>query len=379
MFGVSESLRELGHEIEFWGMSDQRNIVDDTFKSFATNVDYNHLNAFGKVHKSLSTIYSSENRRKIARMLDSFQPDIAHIHNYNFQLTPSILPELKKRGIRVVQTIHDSQMVCPWHRLYNFTSQEKCTKCVEGSFFNCIKDRCFNSSYGQSMIGAAESYFYHRLSYYNKYLDLVISPSSFLKQLVEKRIRVPIRVVPNFTDVAVEEVYTQKDYVLYFGRISEEKGILELQEIFKRLEQKLIFVGKGPLEGRIESGGSIEYVGPKYSDELVKYVSEAKYVIQPSKWFENCPMTVVESFACGTPVIASNHSGFLELIQDGSNGFLIDFTDQESAVKRLRQLFEKEDGNSMRERCLSSYKKNYSKSVHLNCIGRIYNELLNTN
>ena len=189
MFQLSKALKENAIDIEFWGMDDEMNIVDDTYHSFAKNISYQEPSFLKTISNTQRTLYSFENRKRISKILDHFQPDLVHLHNYNFQLTPSILPEIKKRGIKIVQTIHDSQMICPYHRLYNFQRDKICTKCVTGSFFNCINDKCFDDSFSKSIIGASESFFYHSMSYYEKYIDQFISPSIFLANLIKKRVK----------------------------------------------------------------------------------------------------------------------------------------------------------------------------------------------
>jgi len=383
MFQLSKALKAFDVEVKFWGMEDEGNTVNDFPGLEAETIDFQNQKLLNKLSSAIGTIYSKTNKSKIAKVLDSYKPDIVHIHNYNFQLTPSILPEIKKRGIKVVQTIHDSQMVCPYHRLYNFQRDEVCTKCVKGSFINCVKDRCFDGSVFKSAIGALESTFYHSFGYYNKYIDTYISPSYFLANLIENRVKKEIVVIPNFTQVKYNSSTEplQKDYYLYYGRISDEKGILELIQIFKETSLNLLIVGKGPLEEkvdeRIKNSPNIEYIGPKYGDDLFKIVKQAKFVIQSSKWFENCPMTIIESFSLGVPVIGSNHSGFKDLIQDEITGYLIDFNNKEDTVNRLKDI-DLKDVSELKKNVTRYYNDNLSESIHLEKIISVYKNTLNT-
>lgn len=374
MFELSNALINSGHKVEYWGMSDEKNIVEDIYDCFAENIEFSNLNGFNKVKKSLSTIYSFDNQKKISIVLDRFKPDIVHIHNYNFQLTPSILPEIKKRGVKIVYTAHDSQLVCPYHRLYNFQRDEICTKCVDGSFLNCVKDKCFDSSLMKSTIGAIESYLYHGLDYYNKYIDVVISPSQFLASFLSKQYEKKIEVVPNFIKKSTNIIQNKEDYILYFGRISNEKGILEILPFFEELKIPLLLIGSGPESNKIKESEYIQYIGPKYGDELFEYIVKAKYVIQPAKWYENCPMTVIESFAYGTPVIAPNHSGFVDLISDGNNGFLIDFS-SDNLKDKLRQIYEL-NTDKMQRNCNDTFDSRFTKEVHIPKIIDIYKRVL---
>lgn len=378
MFKLSEALSASGHTVKFWGMAHEKNIVDDEYNSFISQIDYNKISTLEKITSSISTIYSIESVKKINRFLDQWLPDIVHIHNYNFQITPSILKVFKSRNIKVVQTIHDSQMVCPYHRLYNFQRETTCTKCVTGSFSNCIKDRCFDNSVFKSVIGAAESYLYHGLDYYNKYIDHYISPSLFLKELVQKRVNKPIVVIPNFVDELLpdNELLSNKDsYYLYYGRVSKEKGIADIVTIFDSLNLPLYIVGNGDAVADIKESKYITYLGPKYGEELFSLIAKAKYVIQPSKWFENCPMTIIESFSLGIPVIGADHSGFLELISNDITGYRVDFTNKNKLQAELKKI----DTNynvKLRHQSIEFFDNNLSKNHHLKQLLSVYETVL---
>lgn len=384
MFQLSKALQKQGVEVKFWGMHDKDNIVTDFFGLEADNINYSNLGLVKKFNSVVDTIYSKANKLKIAKVLDTYKPDIVHLHNYNFQITPSILLEIKKRDIKIVQTIHDSQMVCPYHRLYNFQRNETCIKCVTGAFTNCIKDRCFDDSLFKSAVGAFESYFYHSKGYYEKYIDTYISPSKFLANLIKNRVKKNIDIVPNFTKTQLKnDTDKSKDYYLYYGRLSDEKGILELIEIFKETNLNLLIIGKGSLEKEVEvktkNNPKIDFIGPKYGINLFNIVKNAKYVVQPSKGFENCPMTIIESFSLGVPVIGANHSGFVDLIEDGKTGYLIDFSNKSKAVAKLLLINKQAMLNDMRLDVKKYYNKHLSEETHIKKVLAIYKSLLEKN
>lgn len=375
MFELSKALNSAGHEVRFWGMEDSRNIIDDTDKCFAEHADFGSMGSIEKIAKSFTTIYSRDNRQKIAHILDVFQPDIVHLHNYNFQLTPSILPEIKQRGIKIVYTAHDSQLVCPYHRLYNFQKDIICDKCTNGRFIHCTLDRCFDGSLLKSLLGTFESYLYHGLAFYNKYFDAVISPSPFLASYLQKSYRGEIHILPNFiNDPKLLLGREKRNFMLYFGRISKEKGIIQILPILESLGIEIKIIGPIPEETEITGSSNIHFLGPKYGLELFEYIADAKFVIQPSKGYENCPMSVIESFACGTPVIAPNHSGFRDLIEDGKNGFLVRF-DQPDIGTILKELFAGYNDEYSRY-CIQTFHQKHTKEVHMPKIIDIYEKVL---
>jgi glycosyltransferase involved in cell wall biosynthesis len=383
MFELSKELEKRGHEVKFWGMYDKDNVKNDFPEWEADEVNFKTLKGIrAKIVTTTKIIYSTTNRKKVGQVLDAFKPDIVHLHNYNHELTPSILPEIKKRNIKIVQTVHDGKMVCPYHRLFNFETNNTCTKCVTGSNFNCVKDKCFDNSLVKSAIGAFEQTLYDWLNFYNKYIDKFIIPSQFLANLIENKIdKKKIRVLHNFTSLEFRQRLDNIQYdFIFFGRISEEKGIFELLDIIKDLPVSLLIIGDGPVTQEVKSKiadiPNITFVGPKYNKELFDLLQKGKYVIQPSKWFENCPMTIIESYALQIPVVGSNHSGIKELIEDGKTGYLIDFNDQDKARKKLLEI-SKQSTTLLENTIKQVFLQKYHKDYHVSEILKIYDEVLN--
>ncbi len=374
MFTLSSLLQKNGIEVEYWGMADDHNIVEDSYNSFADNLDFKEAGSTLKTAQNVSSIiYSKKNQKNIAKVLDEFKPDIVHVHNYNFQLTTSILSEISKRGIKIIHTIHDSQIVCPNHRLYIEHKNEVCTRCLHGKFYNGLINKCFDNSIPKSIVGSVESYLTHNvLNVYNKYIDAFISPSNFFKDLIQPVIKKDIIVLPNCVeslDVSIES--EKEDYVLFFGRLSVEKGLHRLYELFKDLPYKLVVIGKGDVIPT--DYDNIEYLGPKYGAELFDYVSKAKFTIHPSYWYDNCPMSVVESYMLGTPIIVSNHSGLIEMIND-QTGYAMDFY-SENALEDLQTILSKNYKFKAKE-ISEYYTKNFGEVSHYQKIIKVYKTVL---
>ncbi|MBQ5590574.1 MAG: glycosyltransferase, partial [Clostridia bacterium] len=175
MLKLSEELKAKGHEIEFFGMYDENNTVGNSENLYTTNMDF-HSTGIARFFYPFKIIYSFEAYKKIGKVLDSFKPDIVHMNNINFQLTPSIIYAIKKRNIPLVQTVHDYQMICPNHLLYSLKERKPCERCISGSKFNCLKYSCIHSSKAKSLIGAIEAKVYSLLKTYKK-VDLFVCPS----------------------------------------------------------------------------------------------------------------------------------------------------------------------------------------------------------
>lgn len=348
MLKLGSYLQELGHEVQYFGMQDERNVVGNQIEAYVPNIDFhqNTGNAIHKIGDALSTIYSKKACKEIGKVLQAFKPDIVHMNNINFQLTPAIIYEIRKAGVPIVQTVHDVQIACPCHRFYIEHSGEICEQCKNGQYWKCIKNKCLHGSRLKSFLAAVESYYYHFRNTYNM-VDIYICPSKFIAEKIinagvqKKRISVQY----NFIDKIIipNNNYEGKKYVIYFGRLSQEKGIETLIRVCKTLPKvNLVVAGSGPLVEMVRKAAgdnqNIEFVGFKTGDELKQLIYNASFSIYPSEWYENCPLSVIESQALGTPVIGSDLGGTKELIDNEKTGLIFEGTNEtalKDAVERL--------------------------------------------
>lgn len=157
MFSLGDELKKQGHEVQYFGISSPKNIAGNDWNITAKCYE-NSLVQKINLH---SMVYSKSAKKSMDRLLDLYKPDIVHLNNINYQLTPSIIYSAKERNIPVVWTLHDCQLVCPSHRMYLEKQSKICTACFDGDFSNCIKNKCIGNSYIKSMIGCAESKRYH--------------------------------------------------------------------------------------------------------------------------------------------------------------------------------------------------------------------------
>lgn len=388
MFDLSDELNDRGIDIIPFSMKDSKNRETRYDSYFVNNVSYDgDINIFNKISYGLKSIYSSEARKKIGQLLDVESPDIAHLHNYNYQLTPSILYELKKRNIPVVQTLHDPQVICPHHRLYDFNRNSICEDCKGHKYFNAVKNKCIKSSYLASALGAIESTVYHYLKTYEKNIDLFISPSEFLKdKIIEFGVSPEkIKVIPNFVDSDYWEYNSEnKGYVLFVGRLSEEKGIQILIEAMKQVpDLKLKIAGTGPLSSWLEEFvkkenlENIEVLGYQSGQNLKQLLEESMATIIPAKWYENCPISILESYSCGKPVIGSNLGGIPDMVHNGETGLLFESENIQDLVSALKYVQENpEEMLNMGKKSRELIETMYNKHKHVNDILKIYKEVI---
>ncbi len=360
IFKLGDCLKGLGHNVEYFGMEHENRVVGNSSEAYTSNMDFHNASKLDKLVYPLKTIYSSEARKKIRLVLDDFKPDAVHINNFNFQLTPSIILEVRKwsrqtgRKVKILFTSHDFQLICPNHMMKNPITGEICERCVGGKFLSCTKNKCIHGSTAKSAIGTAEAYFWNLNGVY-KEIDTFICCSHFMKTKLDTNPKFAGRTVPlhNFIDAPPKVDVVKKDYIVYFGRFSVEKGIDTLINVCKMLPDiKFIFAGTGPLEEDTKGIDNIENVGFKTGDELATLIREARLSIYPSQWYENCPFSVMESQMYGTPVIGANIGGIPELIQVGKTGELFESGNAQQLKDTILKLYSNPELlNSYTENC----------------------------
>lgn len=354
-------------------MDDPRNL-DSAQKAFfapARTYDGTESGAgkLTRVRDAASSVYSLSARRALARLLDEERPDIAHLHNVYHQLTLSVVDELYKRGIPIVQTLHDWKIACPAYTLY--LDGAPCRRCVDGNVLSAIKNRCIKDSVPGSALAAAEAALAHRRRTYLR-ISRYIAPSAFAGS-VARMAGMPsdcIRLVPYL--MPDEEIGgggdpTGREPVFFFGgRLDETKGVRQMLAAFDRLSSAatLRIAGWGDLQPEVETASRenprIEYLGTLSRSEVLSELSRARALLLPSTWEDNCPLIMLEAQARSTPVIASNRGGPPEFVRDGRDGLVIDPDDVDGLAAAVDRLTDDPDlasgfGASGRERLLSTH------------------------
>ena len=362
IFKLGEYLQSIGHEVQYFGMEHEGRIVGNHVDAYTSDMDFHEGSKLSKLTYPIKTIYSSHARRQLRKVLDDFCPDVCHLNNFNYQLTPSIILEIVKwrkqanKDCKIIYTAHDYQLVCPNHLCRN--GDENCEKCLSGSFLNCTKGRCIHGSLAKSLVGTLEASFWKFNGTY-KYIDKIICCSNFMKSKLDTNPLFKEKTVAlhNFVDKTEPADKVQKqDYVLYFGRFSIEKGVSTLIEVCKNTPDiKYICAGTGPLEGELEGVKNITNVGFKSGDELKELIANAKFSICPSKCYDNCPFSVMESIVLSTPVVGANIGGIPELIKNGVNGDLFESGNAYDLKEKIEALYSDEERlNRYIENCRNS-------------------------
>lgn len=347
IFKLGAYLESMGHEVQYFGMEHEGRCVGNRVNAYTSDMDFHGGSKLSKITYPLKTIYSSEARKKLRLVLEDFQPEVCHLNNFNYQLTPSILLEIakwKKEGhpCRVIFTAHDYQLVCPNHMCNNPNTGENCEKCLGGHFGNCTKGKCIHGSLAKSAVGTLEAMLWNGCGVY-KNIDVMICCSEFLKTKMDCNPLFAGKTLAlhNFVDKVEREKTEKQDYVLYFGRFSREKGIDTLLKVCKALpEIPFVFAGTGPLEGEIAGVPNIQNVGFQRGQALENLIRQARFSVYPSQWYENCPFSVMESQLYGTPVLGADIGGIPELIEVGKTGELFESGNAAQLKEKIQTLWE---------------------------------------
>lgn len=358
VFALGNMLEKNGHEVQYFGLENEKNTVGNRVNSLVSDMDFSKGIA-KNLKAPFRIVYNAEARKKIRKVLNDFEPDVVHLNNIQYHLTPSIILEINKwrkeknKECRIIYTTHDYQLICPSHGLFD-TNIKPCEKCLNGHYYHCFSTKCLKNSRAKSLLGTLDGYFWKYSKAYS-YVDSYICCSYFIKNKLDTQKRFRNRTIGlhNFKDITPLEKIKKRDYILEFGHLSKDKGTDTLIEAAKRMpEYKFVFIGYGPSTEKMRDVPNIEYLGFKTGDELYKIIAEAAVSVCPSEWYENCPFSVIESISLGTPVVGSKMGGIPELIEEGKTGELFTAGNVDELISKLDKILEnKEVLNSYIEHC----------------------------
>jgi glycosyltransferase involved in cell wall biosynthesis len=389
-FGLKKMLLDHGHNVIEFSMKDRKNEISEYEKYFVSNVDYLTKQSFTqKIKSAWNLIYSKEAYKNMCNLIEDTKPDIAHVNLISHQLTPSVLHALKKYKIPVVFTSHDYKLVCPNYKLYN--KNRTCEKCIKGNYLNCFIQKCHKNSWSYSFLLTIEAYYHKLIGSYNL-IDKIICPSQFMySQLIksgfsrDKVVHIPNFLTNNFSFNHSNMESVRENSLLYFGRLSSEKGLDVLLDAKKKLNRKFVLkiIGEGPEKKRLEKRvqeekiKDIEFMGFYSGDKLVSEIKKSLATIIPSVWHEVFGLTIIESFSCGTPVIGSDIGAISELIESGKTGYLYNSGDSVELASKINDLLDlsSEEYNNISFNC-SNKVREFHPGSYYNKVLNIYESLV---
>ena len=404
---VGSELEHMGHEVAYFSMKHPNNLPCKWDRYFVTQREYNDVkNPLSAARDGIALIYSPEAKRNFQALCEEFRPDVVHLNNVHRQITLSILdaPYLKEHHVPVFYTAHDYVTVCPGYLMLDGEGRV-CDACLEdGKYRHCIENRCVKGSRAKSALAALEASF-NRSHRSNERIDRVIAPSRFMRsKLIEGGWpEGKVLALQNFADdtilarasgVAGDVTDRESPYLLFFGRLSAEKGVDVLLRAFDAAapslprDMRLIVVGDGPdatefreLAASLDSASRIEFAGYQTGDALQTYVERASLAIASSRWRENMPYSIVEAFAAGTPVVGTRIGGIPELVADGVTGFACEPGDvatmADAMVRGAETFLDAPVYVRMQESCRAYVRENCSRDKFMDQLVELYEEAVN--
>lgn len=356
----------------------------DVFRYTLSN---NAVENLGKLKLAAKTVWNRDVSSQIADIVKENQIDVVHFHNTLPLVSPGAYWAARKAGAAVVQTLHNYRLVCPGALLYKKGSV--CEKCVGQSFaLDAIVGKCYRNSASASAVVAGMTAFHRGMGTWKKAVDRYIAITEFAKDKFVKG-GLPaekIGVKPNFlaTDPGIGT--GNGGFALFVSRLDEIKGVRTVlkawqSEVSQHLP-RLIIVGDGSLAQEVqqasEASEKIEWLGWKDRDTVLNLMKDAGVLLFPSQVFEGgTPMTIVEAFAVGLPVVASDLGTMKSMIEDGKNGRLVSLGNPQAfAGATVELLGNTMEYNAIRMAAKASFDRYYSAAANYRMLTQIYSDAL---
>jgi glycosyltransferase involved in cell wall biosynthesis len=341
----SELFENNGWNVVSFSMEHTQNLESKWSPFFPREIEYGR--SYGihrKAESALKSIYSWEAARKIGALIEHIRPDVAHAHNIYHHLSPSILPVLKRHGIPIFLTLHDVKLLCPARTM--FTGDSICEACKDDKLRNVVFKKCMKGSLPLSALVYVESTIHRMMRVYEKNVSRFVSPSLFLLNKFVEWGWSPSRFVhiPNFVDATMfRPEYAPGKAFLYFGRLSNEKGLTTLVRAASAANVPVWIVGTGPEEPALRAlaqsiGADVTFFGFQVGEALWDLVRRARAVVLPSEVYENAPISILEAYALGKCVVGSQIGGIPEIVRPRETGVLFEAMDVRALAEALSEV-----------------------------------------
>ena len=341
---VGRILAENGHEIA-WFSCHEAGLDTPWAKYFPPAPDYQSGGLLKRAIGFPTMVYNRQAKQAMARLIADFKPDVIHAFATYVRLTPSILDAAREAGIPVVLSCNDYKHICPNYKLFHHGLI--CEECNGGHYYRALANRCCHGSSAYSAASMLEAYAHSAMNIWRKNVSCFLFASEFMAHKTEEfwgkesfryeMLRNPFESEKYRLDGPVG------DYVLYFGRLIDEKGVdvlLEAAELAP--EVPVVIIGDGPDREKVDKRAAelpnVRFLGPKWGAELNDWLRAARAVVVPSLWHENFPYVIFQAFAAGKPVLGSNRGGIPELVAAGERGWIYEATDAAALADLLRKI-----------------------------------------
>jgi glycosyltransferase involved in cell wall biosynthesis len=381
MFDVARALKRRRDDVFFFGTAHAENVEREYEEFYPRYRDFSSPRPGAAA--AFAAIWSREASRRLGAFVAEVRPDVAHLHNVAYHLTPSVVAALARAGVPAVMTLHDYNLLCPNH--YFYSQDEICYRCAEGKYFSCLSRRCIKGRLGPSAVGYLAHLVARRTKVYRKLACLLV-PSRFLaeKVLAAGYDEAAVTLLPPAVNVRAREPAHKEKYFLYAGRLAPQKGVDVLVQAAALAgpEVRLRLAGAGPEEEPLRrlaadyAPGRVEFLGRLGAPRLAEEMASARAVVVPSRWPENTPAVILEAFAAGAPVVAARVGGVPEMVAEDVEGLLFEPED----VRGLAAILERLAGDARAAARLGRagqkrLARDFSFAAHVDRLLEIYREV----
>lgn len=360
-------LKDAGHEVR---------------KFVCENNDISSVKAI--LQLSYKLFYNTSTVDAVQEIIDDFSPDIIHVHNFFYILSPSVFFVAKKNNIPIILTVHNYRLICAG--AYLLRDGKVCETCVTSRLpIQGVIHKCHRSSHLQSAHLISMIMFHKWIGTWSKKVTKYLVLTDFAKEkLVNSNLRInahQVAIKPNcVSDSGYSNMEDRSDYFLFVGRLSQEKGIDLLINAFSKSKKKIIIIGTGPLAGKVIEASknfpNIQYDEFKDNELIIEYLKKCKALIFPSIWYEGMPRTILEAFSTGTPVISTDIDNINKIVINNHNGLHFKNNSAESLTEKIEQFSKLPNVKELYINARSTFEEKYSFEINQKMLLDIYHEVL---
>jgi glycosyltransferase involved in cell wall biosynthesis len=327
------------------------------------------------------TVWAADSNRELGVLLRQTKPDVVHIHNTFPLISPSIYWACRNEQVPVVQTLHNYRLFCPGANF--FRAGKTCEDCIGGNFWNGVRHGCYRNSRAETAPVALMLYVHHARKTWHRMVDRYIVLTGFARDRFVQAGLPPEKIVikPNCVDPDPGMKVEEGSYALCVGRVSDEKGVSTLIKAWRQLPRTctLRVVGDGPARAKLQSEAAangfsnITFLGQQPRQRVIEAMKGARFVVFPSELYENLPLTIIEAFACGTPVLASRLGAMSEIVEEGRTGRFFSAGNADELARVAAQAWEQpEQLQAMGKQARREYEDKYTAAANLQQLTEIY-------
>lgn len=388
---VVRILKSNGHDVKIFttnfnaeGGTDEKSTDPSVVYGFPKN--YLHGGFFSRMKNLPSLIYSKDNKKAFSDLLKAFQPDVVHCFSLNIALSPSLLEACKEQSIPVVMSCNDYKHICTNYRLYHHG--KVCTDCKGGKLYMPVINNCCKHSFAFSVASSIEAYVHESRDIFRKNIHTFSYESDFMLKITDdfwkgKKHNSYLLGKP-FHAPTYQAHYDYDNYLLYIGRLSDEKGVDVLLRAMQLVpDAKLRIVGTGPYKEHLEKLSkdlklsNVEFMGSRWGDEAKDFIRKCRFVVIPSLWFENFPYVITETYALGKALIGSDRGGIPENIVPRETGYVYPADDFVKLAEYIKIMWDnKERTVEMGKIAKEKVDAEFNDEVFYQKLMKLYNQML---